>query len=128
MSYSVALIRKIDSVAPELKETLLLLLEKIEQQREASVTRTEFGELKNIVRELAEAQKRTEQRVEELAKALLEQARRGSWWCRVLSGVKRFAGRRSRGIVRNPDRGLSGFLTPRIASEMTGLNRYERIN
>ena len=32
-----------------------------------TVTKTEFNELKDVVRELAEAQKRTEQRVEELA-------------------------------------------------------------
>lgn len=75
MPYSVALIRKMDSVTPELKEILLLLLEEIEQQREASVTRTDFGELKTIVRELAEAQKRTEQRVEELAEAQRETTR-----------------------------------------------------
>jgi len=40
-----------------------------ERIREVHVTREDFSELKSIVKELAEAQKRTEQRMEELAKA-----------------------------------------------------------
>jgi hypothetical protein len=40
-----------------------------ERIREVRVTREDFSELRTIVRELAEAQKRTEQRVEELAEA-----------------------------------------------------------
>ncbi len=74
MPFSVALLRKMDSVPPELKEVLWLLLEEIEQQREASVTKTEFNELKSIVRDLAEAQKRTEQRLDTLAARMEELA------------------------------------------------------
>ncbi len=76
MTFSVSLMRKLDVVEPELKEVLWGILEEIELNREASVTKTEFNELKEIVRELvtttkelAEAQKRTEIKVEELAEA-----------------------------------------------------------
>ncbi len=81
MSFSVSLMRKLDRVEPELKEILWTMLDEIEQHREQSVTKVEFNELKDIVRdlgqttkELAEAQKRTEQRVEELAEAQKELA------------------------------------------------------
>ncbi len=81
MSFSVSLMRKLDRVEPELKEILWTMLDEIEQHREQSVTKVEFNELKDIVRdlgqttkELAEAQKRTEQRIEELAEAQKELA------------------------------------------------------
>ncbi len=76
MPVSVGFIKKLDSVPPELRQVLIDLLEEVERQREESVTKREFNELKEIVRELAqrvnelaEAQRRTEQRVEELAEA-----------------------------------------------------------
>ena len=69
MPVSVALIRKLEEVEPRLRGVLFAILEEIERQREETVTKKEFNELKEIVRELAEAQKRTEQRVEELAQA-----------------------------------------------------------
>ncbi len=90
MPFSVSLMRKLDVVEPELKEVLWGILEEIELNREESVTKTEFNELKEIVRELAkttkglakaqertehrlnslaEAQERTEKRLEELAEA-----------------------------------------------------------
>ncbi|MFQ5902739.1 MAG: hypothetical protein ACE5JO_03525, partial [Candidatus Binatia bacterium] len=48
-------------------ETLLGVLDKVAAQvRAAGVTREDFSELKQIVAQLAEAQRRTEQRVEEL--------------------------------------------------------------
>jgi DNA repair exonuclease SbcCD ATPase subunit len=74
MPFSVSLMRKLDTVDPGLKEILWALLDEIEQHREQSVTKVEFNELKDIVRELAEAQKRTEQRVEELTVAQKELA------------------------------------------------------
>lgn len=50
--------------------TLLSVLDKVAAQvRAAGVMREDFGELKQIVAELAEAQRRTGQRVEELAEA-----------------------------------------------------------
>jgi len=69
MPVSVALIRKLEEVEPRLRGVLFAILEEIERQREETVTKKEFNELKEVVRELAEAQKRTEQRVEELAQA-----------------------------------------------------------
>ena len=51
-------------------EILLGVLDKVAAQVHASgVTREDFSELKQIVEELAEAQRRTEERVEELAEA-----------------------------------------------------------
>ena len=69
MPISIALIRKLEEVEPRLRGVLFAILEEIERQREETVTKKEFNELKEIVKELAEAQKRTEQRVEELAQA-----------------------------------------------------------
>ena len=76
MSVSVAFIRELENIDPKFRIVLLRMLEEIERQREDSVTKKEFNELKEIVRdlgktvkELAEAQKKTEQRVNELAEA-----------------------------------------------------------
>ncbi len=79
MTYSTNIIRLLDKVEPPIKEVLMAILEEIEHQRrqwEESVTKTEFNELKEIVKELTqkinelvEAQKRTEQRVNELTEA-----------------------------------------------------------
>ena len=52
--------------AKPLKELFLGTLKEVEQQRKA---REDFSELKAIVNELAQAQKRTEQRIEELTQA-----------------------------------------------------------
>lgn len=79
MPYSVNLIRRLDAVDVELRELLLSILEEIERNREESVTKREFQDLHDIVKELghtvqelAEAQKRTEIKVEELAVAQKE--------------------------------------------------------
>ena len=69
LDLSIDLIRKMDKLDPDLKDILFSLLEELEKHREKSVSKTEFNELKDIVKELAEAQKRTENRVEELAEA-----------------------------------------------------------
>ena len=69
MPVSVSLIKKLEQVEPGLREILIAVLEEMERQREETVTKREFNELKEIVRELAEAQKRTEERVRELAEA-----------------------------------------------------------
>ncbi len=52
---------------PELQPAVAQLVEALRE--EFGVRRTNFGDLKSIVRDLAEAQKRTELRVEELAEA-----------------------------------------------------------
>jgi len=69
MPISSAYFRKIQDFDPVLRDALLGLAEEMERSRQESVTRDEFRELRDIVRELAEAQKRTEARVEELAEA-----------------------------------------------------------
>jgi len=72
MPFSLNIIKLLDKIESPLKDVLIEILTEIEKQRrqwEESVTKTEFNELKNIVAELAEAQKRTEQRVAELTEA-----------------------------------------------------------
>ena len=69
MLISGSLIRKIDRLDPDLKEVMISMVEEWERYREDMVTKVEFGELREIVKELAEAQKRTEVKVEELAEA-----------------------------------------------------------
>lgn len=84
MSLSTSLVRKLEDVDPTMKDVLLCFMEEVEEKtRIISVGRSDFEELKGIVRqiaetqnrtglrmeELADAQKRTEQRVEELANA-----------------------------------------------------------
>jgi len=53
------------SAAQKIAEVMGMVYEELRN----TVTKDEFNELKEVVRELAEAQKRTEQRVEELAEA-----------------------------------------------------------
>ncbi len=69
MGMSVLLYRKLERVAPDLRDALLTLFEEVERNREESVSKREFNELKDVVRDLAQAQLRTETRVEELANA-----------------------------------------------------------
>jgi len=54
-------------ITSALKKKIIEIVD--ERIREAHVTREDFSELKSIVKELAEAQKRTELRLEELAEA-----------------------------------------------------------
>lgn len=54
-------------ITPAVKQEIVKIVD--ERIREAHVTKEDFSELKIIVKELAEAQKRTEIRVEELAEA-----------------------------------------------------------
>ena len=54
-------------ITPSLKKEIIRIVD--ERIREAHITREDFSELKNIVKELAEAQKGTEQRIRELAQA-----------------------------------------------------------
>jgi len=69
MSINIQLYKMLDTVDPALRGVLLAILEEIERQQKERVTKDEFSELKQIVAELAEAQKQTEARVEELAEA-----------------------------------------------------------
>ncbi len=80
MPVSVAFMRKLEKVSPDLREILMGLLEEVERQREESVGRKEFLEFAQrteegfqqvcgAIQELAEAQRRTEERVGALAEA-----------------------------------------------------------
>ncbi len=69
MPVSIAFIRELENIDPKLRHVLLKMLEELERQREECVTKKEFNELKAIVKELAEAQRNTEQRLSELAEA-----------------------------------------------------------
>jgi len=60
MPMTVALYKKLEEVEPQLRGVLFAILEEIEQQREETVTKVEFNELKEIVRDLAKAQKQIE--------------------------------------------------------------------
>ena len=79
MDISTGLIRKLEKVEPHLREVLVSILEEIEKQREERVTRKEFQELRDVVKELAQAQRRTEERLtrlEETVEKLAEAQRR----------------------------------------------------
>jgi len=69
MEVSVQLIRQIDKLEPGLREVLFAVLEEIGRQRKERVTKDDFEELKQIVRDLTQAQVRTEARMGELAQA-----------------------------------------------------------
>jgi hypothetical protein len=74
MPISVSLVRKLEEVEPQLRGVLLTILDELERQREETVTKREFGELKSVVAELAEAQKRTEKELHELRDVVAELA------------------------------------------------------
>jgi len=72
MAFSSKIYRLLEQVDSGLRGVLVAILEEIEKQREQweqSVTKKEFNELKEIVQELAEAQRETEHWIERLAKA-----------------------------------------------------------
>jgi myosin heavy subunit len=74
MGMSVALYRKLERVAPDLRDALLSLFEEVERNREEAVTKHEFNELKDVVRQLAEAQLKTEVRLDNLTVKMEELA------------------------------------------------------
>ncbi|MEF3169052.1 MAG: hypothetical protein K6360_06955, partial [Deltaproteobacteria bacterium] len=69
MPISAAYFKQIKDFEPHLRDALLGLAEELESSRQNAVPRDEFQDLRAIVKELAEAQKRTEIKVEELAEA-----------------------------------------------------------
>ena len=78
--FSVAIYKMMEGIEPHLKNVLFAILEEMEKERkrwEESVTKTEFNELKEIVKhieiniaELTQAQKDTEQRINKLEQAV----------------------------------------------------------
>jgi len=62
--------KKMQSVEPAIRDVLILMMEEFNHQsNQIPVARSDFEELKGIVKDLAVAQNRTEQRLEELAQA-----------------------------------------------------------
>lgn len=70
MNLSAGLIRKLEDIDPKMKDVFLCFMEEVDEKtRIISVGRSDFDELKDVVRQIAEAQNRTEHRLEELAEA-----------------------------------------------------------
>ncbi len=63
------LLRKFNRLPADIKEAFLSFLEYLEFLSHNMVRREDFSELKDIIKELAEAQSRTEERLRELAEA-----------------------------------------------------------
>jgi predicted nuclease with TOPRIM domain len=76
MPFSVALTRKMDDLDPEIKDVLWTILDEVEKHREASVTKSEFAELREIVRGLAQATARLAERQDKTEAALTRLAER----------------------------------------------------
>jgi len=75
MPFSISLLRKIDVIQPELKEILWAVLEELERNQQETVTKTEFNELKEIVRELSRSTKgllKSQDRTDKSLKSLAE--------------------------------------------------------
>jgi DNA repair ATPase RecN len=70
MNLNAGLIRKLEDIDPKMKDVFLCFMEEVDEKtRIISVGRSDFDELKDIVRQLAETQNRTGHRIEELAEA-----------------------------------------------------------
>jgi len=70
MNISTGLVRKMEDFDPKMKDILFCFMDEIEEKTSIiAVGRCDFDELKNVIRQLAEAQNRTEHRVEELAES-----------------------------------------------------------
>jgi hypothetical protein len=75
MNISTGLVRKMEDFDPKMKDILFCFMDEIEEKTSIiAVGRGDFDELKNVVRQLAESQNRTEHRLEELAVAQRELA------------------------------------------------------
>jgi len=73
MNLSANLIRKLEALDPKMKDVFLCFMEEVDEKTKIiAVGRSDFDELKDVVHQLAEAQKRTEHRVEELTEAQRE--------------------------------------------------------
>jgi len=75
MPFSISLMRKIDVIQPELKEILWAVLEELERNQQETVAKTEFNELKEIVRELSRSTKgllKSQDRTDKSLKSLAE--------------------------------------------------------
>ena len=70
MNISAGLVQKMEDFDPKMKDILFCFMDEIQEKTSIiAVGRGDFDELKNVVLQLAEAQNRTEHRVEELAES-----------------------------------------------------------
>ncbi len=70
MNISAGLVQKMEDFDPKMKDILFCFMDEIQEKTSIiAVGRGDFDELKNVVLQLAEAQNRTEHRLEELAVA-----------------------------------------------------------
>jgi len=69
MEISVKLMKTLEELEPKVRKAFIEFIEEYWKLQNERVTKKEFNELKEVVKELVEAQKRTEERVEELAEA-----------------------------------------------------------
>jgi len=65
----VKLMKTLEELEPKVRRAFVEFIEEFWKLQNERVTKKEFNELKEVVKELVEAQKRTEKRVEELAEA-----------------------------------------------------------
>jgi hypothetical protein len=64
------LLKKLDRLSPDIKDAFIIFADEMEEKsRSMAASREDFSQLRSIVGELAEAQKRTEYKVEELTEA-----------------------------------------------------------
>jgi vacuolar-type H+-ATPase subunit I/STV1 len=70
MNLSAGLIRKLEALDPKMRDVFLCFMEEVDEKTKIiAVGRSDFDELKDVVRQLAEAQNRTEHQLKELAEA-----------------------------------------------------------
>jgi len=69
MEISVKLMKTLEELEPKVRRAFVEFIEEFGKLQNQRVTKKEFNELKEVVKELVEAQKRTEKRVGELAEA-----------------------------------------------------------
>ncbi len=63
MPYSVKIYKHLDELEPKVKRVIMELLEEIDKNVKESVKKEDFNDLKNIVARLADAQEKTEQKI-----------------------------------------------------------------
>ncbi|MBP6291172.1 MAG: hypothetical protein KA407_05975 [Spirochaetes bacterium] len=69
MPYSVKIYKHLDELEPKVKRVIMELLEEIDKNVKESVKKEDFNDLKNIVARLADAQEKTEQKINQLVES-----------------------------------------------------------
>jgi hypothetical protein len=115
---SSTLIRKLEELDPKTREAFLCVMEEVEEKtRVAAVGRGDFNELKEVVRDLAAAQNRTEQRMEELTQAqwkLAEAQERTEASLRALADDQKDMRKQMGGLAMAVGYGIEDRLIPHL--------------